>query len=539
MTFQKVLKKSLSALICCVLIIANFGDSTFKAEEKKPIPEAENVQVKEIYKGVTLTSFEVGQKSSYALNKFKIVEFNPNQSDLYIDVTNAADYSNELKTVMQTVEDFNKNNKAGKTAIAAVNGDLWMVSYAHARVEGAGTNYGGFSDAVVTAELTVPRGFNMYDGEIITSSHMSLEKPFEGEFQSFGFTADNKPYLGQPKTVTKIKNATKDTTMAINGINRLPVKDALVMYTDKGVLSNYAVSDAYEIVVDCDYDYVVKHGETIKGKVTAICKEGDADPQMQANRIILTARGRAEKRITDYEIGDEVEISITVKDDFGNDEVWQNEIKNAVGGHMVFAKNGQYSDLGAPTNYPSTIIAETNSGNIMFIQNDGRQEGYSLGLRHSDCDNLARELDLKNAFIVDGGGSSTLIALENDGYKLVNRPSDKDSNGNYGATRTVVNSVIVSHGKDRNAPPEENIESNVTQAPDSDQTSDVANETKNPEEQDETKNSEKQDETNSSEKSEKKEPGKGWNIALIVGSIVCFVIAVLLAIRSANKKFGK
>ena len=530
MTIQRVLKKSLSALLCCVLIIANFGGSTLKAEEKKPIPEAENVQVKEIYKGVTLTSFEVGQKSSYALNKFKIVEFNPNQSDLYIDVTNAADYSNELKTVMQTVEDFNKNNKAGKTAIAAVNGDLWMVSYAHARVEGAGTNYGGFSDAVVTAELTVPRGFNMYDGEIITSSHMSLETPFEGEFQSFGFTADNKPYLGQPKTVTKIKNATKDTTMAINGINRLPVKNALVMYTDKGALSNYAVSDAYEIVVDCDYDYVVKHGETIKGKVTAICKEGDADPQMQANRIILTARGRAEKRITDYEIGDEVEISITVKDDFGNDEVWQNQIKNAVGGHMVFAKNGQYSDLGAPTNYPSTIIAETNSGNIMFIQNDGRQEGYSLGLRHSDCDNLARELDLKNAFIVDGGGSSTLIALENDGYKLVNRPSDKDSNGNYGATRTVVNSVIVSHGKDRNAPPEENIESNVTQAPDSDQTSDVANETKNPE---------KQDETNSSEKSEKKEPGKGWNIALIVGSIVCFVIAVLLAIRSANKKFGK
>ena len=182
---------------------------------------------------------------------------------------------------------------------------------------------------------------------------------------------------------------------------------------------------------------------------------------------------------------------------------------------MVFAKNGQYSDLGAPTNYPSTIIAETNSGNIMFIQNDGRQAGYSLGLRHSDCDDLARELDLKNAFVVDGGGSSTLIALENDGYKLVNRPSDKDSNGNYGATRTVVNSVIVSHGKDRNAPAEENTEPNATNAPE------AADKTTPPE-----------------NKSEKK-PGKGWNIALVVGSIVCFVIAVLLAIRSANKKFGK
>jgi len=510
-----VLKKILSALICCVLIVTLFGSNFISAKVKQPIPEAKNVEVTELYKGVTLTSFEVDQKSSYTLNKFKIVEFDPKQSDLYIDVTNAADYSNELKTVMKTVEDFNKNNTEGKTAIAAVNGDLWMVAYAHARVEGSGTVYGGCSDAVVTKSLTVPRGFNMYNGEIITSAHMMQETPYEGAFQSFGFTADNKPYLGQPKTTIKIKNITQDTSKAINGINRLPAKNALVMYTDKGVLSNYSLSDAYEVVVDCDYDYVVKHGETIKGKVTAICKEGDADPKMQANRIILTARGSAEKKIKDYVIGDEVEISITVKDEFGNDAVWQNEIKNAVGGHMVFAKNGEYIDLGAPSYYPSTIIAETNSGNVMLIQNDGRQEGYSLGLRHNDCDNLARELDLKNAFIVDGGGSSTLIALEEDGYKLVNRPCDKDSNGNYGATRTVVNSVILSHGKDRNAPAEDNTESDATAVPE------IADKTNSP-----------------ADKTEKK-TGKGWNIALIVGSIVCFGIAVLLAIRSANKKFGK
>ena len=376
-------KKCLSFLLVCVLVVTLFGGNIISADENKPIPDAKNVQVTELYKGVTLTSFDVDKKSKYALNKFNIVEIDPNQSDLYIDVTNAAEYSNELKTVMQTVENFNKNNADGKTPIAAVNGDLWMVAYAHARVEGSGTVYGGLSDAVVTQELTVPRGFNMYDGEIITSAHMLEETPYEGAFQSFGFTADNKPYLGQPKTIVKIKNTTKDISKVINGINRLPVKNSLVMYTDKGTLSNYSLSDAYEVVVDCDYDYVVKHGETIKGKITAICKEGDTDPQMQANRIILTARGSAEKKVKDYAIGDEVEISITVKDDFGNDEVWQNEIKNAVGGHMVFAKNGQYSDLGAPTNYPSTIIAETNSGNIMFIQNDGRQAGYSLGLRHS------------------------------------------------------------------------------------------------------------------------------------------------------------
>lgn len=516
-----LINKIFSSFVVFMIGVTVLTGSAVNADEKKPIPEAKNIEVTELYKGVTLTSFDVDQKSSYTLNKFKIVEFDPNQSDLYIDITNAADYSNELKTVMQTVGDFNKKNTEGKTAIAAVNGDLWMVAYAHARVEGAGTHYGGFKDAVVTKELTVPRGFNMYDGEIITSAHMQQETPYEGDFQSFGFTADNKPYLGQPKTTIRIKNTTKDVTKAVNGINRLPVKDALVMYTDKGTLSNYSLSDAFEVVVDCDYDYVVKHGETIKGKVTAICKEGDTDPQMQANRIILTARGSAVKKFKDYAIGDEVEISIEVKDEFGNDAVWQKEIKNAVGGHMVFAKNGEYIDLGAPSYYPSTIIAETNSGNVMLIQNDGRQEGYSLGLRHNDCDNLARELDLKNAFIVDGGGSSTLIALAEDGYKLVNRPSDKDSDGNYGAARIVVNSVILSHGKDRNAPEEDSTSSNVNQAPDS------------------TPTVNDKDNKKQSDKEPKKEPGKGWNWALVIGSIICFIIAVFLAIRSANKKFGK
>ena len=31
----------------------------------------------------------------------------------------------------------------------------------------------------------------------------------------------------------------------------------------------------------------------------------------------------------------------------------------------------------------------------------------------------------------------------------------------------------------------------------------------------------------------------GWKIALIAGSIVCFIIAVLLAVRAGNKKYGK
>lgn len=512
------IRKNLAVLTAAVVMVTVLLSCGFiQAEENKPLTGAENVQVSEIYKGVKLTTFELPEDSKYGLNKVNIVEFNPNQSDLYIDVTNMAEYSNQLKSVMKTVEDFNANNNKGKTAIAAVNGDLWMVGYAHARVEGSKTEYGGYKDAVVTKVLTVPRGFNMYDGEIITSSHMQQETPFEGEFQSFGFTADNKPYLGQPKVTVKVTNITQNIeNKKIDGINRLPANNAVVMYTDKGALSNYSLANAYEIVIDCDYDYVVKHDAKIKGKITAICKEGDENPSMQANRIILTARGKsAIGRISDFKIGDEIEISVSVTDAYKNNEVWQNDIVNAVGGHMVFAHNGKYISIGDATKYPTTIIAETNSGNVMLIQNDGRQPGYSAGIKISDYEKMARELDLKNAFIVDGGGSSTLVALSESGYKLVNRPSDKDSNGDYGKPRTVVNSIIVSYGADRNAPTdptqtEAPTDAPATVTPDSD----------------------------SVDKGVKKN-NKVLSSLLIVGSVVCLAVAIILAVRAANKKYGK
>lgn len=506
---RKTIRAAVSAFAILFSAITVLSGGRLRAEEQNLPEEAQNITSRELYHGVTLTSFELSADSKYGLNKVSVVEFDPAQSDLYIDVTNMAEYSDTLKTVEKTVAEFNEKNGEGKTAIAAVNGDLWMVSYAHARVEGSGTTYGGYSDAVVTKSLTIPRGFNMYGGEIITSAHMSQETPFEGAFQSFGFTADNKPYLGQPAVTVNVKNVTQNTDAEkVDGINRLPAKNALVMYTDKGALSHYALDEAYEVVIDCAEEYVVKHGAAIRGTVTAICREGDEDLPMQANRIILTARGsRPTSRIESFQVGDEIEITVSVKDLFGNDEAWQNEIVNAVGGHMVFARDGKYSPIGDSTAYPTTILAETNSGSVLFIQNDGRQADYSLGFRFSDYTRLAQEFDIKNGFILDGGGSSTLVALADSGYELVNRPSDKDENGNYGQTRSVVNSVILSYGKDRNAPEEPE---NATEAP-----------------------------AETAGASAAGSSGIGWKIALIAGSVVCFILAVLLALRAGNKKYGK
>lgn len=404
--------------------------------------------VEELYDGVISTHISLSADSKYGQQELTVIEFDPKQSDLYFDVTMGGTYATTLKTVAATVDKFNADNGQGKTAIAAVNGDLWMVTYAHARVEGKGTVYNGASDPVVTASMNIPRGFNIYNGEIITSAHMQQETPFEGQFYAFGITDDGTALLGNPQVGIAIKNTTQSTSTSADGLNRLPANNALVMYTDV-LKNNNSLSDAYEVAVDCSYDYTVCHGAVITGKVAQIAKPGETKPSLGQNRIILTARGTRIERLEGYKVGDTVEISVTLTDNMGNTAQWQT-MKNAVGGHIPVIIKGKSQGSGDNSKYPMTVLGIKSNGNVIMMTNDGRQTGYSIGLKISDLDELCADIGVETAFLLDGGGSATMVQLLNGSYKLVNRPSDKKSDGSYGSPRTVVNSVILSYGPKKN-----------------------------------------------------------------------------------------
>ncbi len=433
--------KRITALFLTVLMLAPMMTAWVNAATISSGLDGETSRsVKTLYPGVTRTNIKTSSSSKYDLQNFNIVEFDPKQADLYVDVTNTRSYANETRTTLKTVTEFNATNTDGKTAIAAINGDLWMMTSAHSRVEGSGTSYGGYSDAVVTSGLTLPRGFNVYDGEIITSAHMAQETPFEGEFWSFGMTDDHVPMIGCPELEISITNNSKGATVAADGLNRLPANNALVVYSDKGCLNNYALSDAYEVVIDVPSDYTVKHGASITGTVTEIYSSSTtSNPAMRANRIILTARGTRTLLLNTFEVGNSVTLNFSVTERYGrNTEGWQN-VQNAVGGHMPFVVDGVKWETGTTNNYPTTIVGIKNDGNVVFIANDGRQSSFSTGLDFNDYWDFADDMDLNTAFILDGGGSTTLVELGDNGYSVVNSPSD-------GSARAVVNSVILSAG---------------------------------------------------------------------------------------------
>lgn len=53
--------------------------------------------VKELYPGVTSSSYELSSSSPYGIQKITVIEFNPKQEDLYFDVTNTLSSLNGLR----------------------------------------------------------------------------------------------------------------------------------------------------------------------------------------------------------------------------------------------------------------------------------------------------------------------------------------------------------------------------------------------------------------------------------------------------------
>lgn len=69
---------------------------------------------------------------------------------------------------------------------------------------------------------------------------------------------------------------------------------------------------------------------------------------------------------------------------------------------------------------PRTLIGHFSNGDLLFIVIDGRQKGHSNGVTLEEAQEKLLEFNVRDAYNLDGGGSSTFYY---DG-KVLNRPSD-------------------------------------------------------------------------------------------------------------------
>ena len=355
--------------------------------------------------GVDYTYVHLGSggSSGYGANrKINIVEGNLSSNDaLGFEVMNNGTYLKNAVALTQVVADFNEDNK---TVLAAVNGD-WMT-------------FANSLGASVTNNYRVTFSSMISDREIWCSQMTSTEQA--ADYFTMGVTTDKQVVIGKPTITPTIKNVTKGTSFSAMGINRAPMNNTLFVYNNRLNASNYVNSDAYEVVITASSSRFIL-GESVTGTVTAIYPKGTTSrADMTDNTILITARGSKVSTISGrFSVGDTVSISTSIYDSMGNNTKWAN-CEEAIGGQCLVMKNGSINnDLSAAdrNQYPTNILGYKSNGSIMMSMVTSDTNGNYVGLDfNGNIDTFCKAVGYNTCFLLDGGGSTTMITLENGNY---------------------------------------------------------------------------------------------------------------------------
>lgn len=118
------------------------------------------------------------------------------------------------------------------------------------------------------------------------------------------------------------------------------------------------------------------------------------------------------------------------------------EATDVLGCSHALVQNGVFCDEYTSEEYyttraPRTIVGNKADGTIVLLTMDGRQpEKNMYGTNQQEIDAILEELGVTDAYLMDGGGSSTFFVREDNGFVIKNSPSD-------GGQRSVSNGFLV------------------------------------------------------------------------------------------------
>lgn len=355
--------------------------------------------------GAVYTRVHLGSGGSAGWGANKIIniveanlEKNPN---LTFEVINCGTYTENARPL---TEEVNKYKEDDKKILAAVNGD-WM----------SGVKKLGAS---VTANYRVTFSPVVIDTEIWCSQMPSIEQ--DADYFTLCITTDNKVTIGKPTVDVKVKNDTTGKIITPTGFNRAPVNNSLNLYNNRLNDSNYVSEDAYEVVIKADTTNKLYNNQKITGTVTNMYKAETTEPAgLDDNILILTARGSQISYLQGkFSMGDKVTISSDIK--CTEDRAYWENCEEAIGGQCLVMKDGKINNEllgGSADNYPTNIIGYKSDGTIMMTMVTADTDGVRKGLVfNKQIDDFCKEIGYDTCFLFDGGGSTTMITLDNNKY---------------------------------------------------------------------------------------------------------------------------
>ena len=449
---MKAITRILSGILCAAMLLS-LSVATVTAAPASVTgavkTDSAAIKIGDTDTGVTLTQMLLEKGSKYSLSDdglLNVVEVNLSDK-VTMAVLNGGDYNWSKATMGESVVKYNESH-TDATVLAAVNGDPWIVY--HTDYDGDGVKATG----PAVKHVSVSRGTMIIDGELWASHQINDENNLARNDNAergtpasrgpvFAIKDDGTAMIGQPTISINLINATNDTNIRADGINRLPAPNSVILYNQRCGTESFAFEDAYEIYLECE-DAAFGIHEFTHGTVVAIYESGDKStrPAIDEKTVVISARGSSISRIKgQFGVGDLVSVFCSVGSDAMNQDqatVW-GEVKDAIAGFFTLVQDGRLTGQpGNATNYPCSIIGMKADGTVLLISTTATADGTRNACQMQNLPSLCKELGLETAILFDGGGSTTMVALSGNQY--VRRSAAVDGSN---SVRAVISGIAV------------------------------------------------------------------------------------------------
>jgi len=260
-------------------------------------------------------------------------------------------------------------------------------------------------------------------GTLINDSVL-ISSPIRSPYSLPTFYVDynNNAFIDYVDQTMSAKNLRTGKTINISTYNKVSTDQTVVTLLDKNwgpkSLGGTYNKELVEVLV-------------VNGIVSEKRVGGEPfDIPKEDNSYVLAVKNHL---LNDLEVGDEIELSITIKPDIFN-------IKTALGAGSIVLKDGVFTSTNIQSTgvHPRTGIGINKENNVVYLVTvDGRHSSFK-GIEQPMLGAILKDLGAYNGVNLDGGGSTTM-ALKPKGTSkpyLVNIPSE-------GSQRLVVNGLGV------------------------------------------------------------------------------------------------
>ena len=382
--------------------------------------------------GATYSNKSLNLNQEYSQNAFVLtVPKNSNMKIVSWACVNDGTWS--LSTILATAKDYEAKHP-GYKVIAGVNGDFFDIN--------ADNDYPYTVLGTMVADGETYKVENTWPA--ITFKNDNSDKPID--------KIDSPSYKNKPTLSIYNDNEEVIYTYQIDKVNEECINDEISLYYGlyQKIDKNHSI-----IPIDVSNAYIVGDKDAVtvpfsinsfygKGKITKIGSD-----TLEVNEFAIKTTNQ--EVISKIKEGTLIRVQYDLLGELEN-------ANNVSGGVATFVKDSKHAELDnydyMQYRYPRTLVGYTKDGDVIFTVTDGRQssKGY-YGLNGVESAAQMMYYNCVEAYCFDGGGSSTMVILQDGELKCVNNPSDgslrRDGNAILIVTR--VESLDISYSSDKSS----------------------------------------------------------------------------------------